>query len=95
MFVGLAKDRCEALLSSPRPASLQHFRCLSLLLAILANDCMWIASYITNMGDDAQKLSHALLWLFDAVTVAVEASTAMVKYGEHWVMDGSMWSGVG
>lgn len=81
MFVGLAGDRCEALLSSPSSTPLQHLRCLALLLGILVNTVSWMADHVALLGDDRAKLSSAALWLFDGATVVVEASHGIVKYG--------------
>ncbi|KAL6780459.1 hypothetical protein ACKKBF_B13075 [Auxenochlorella protothecoides x Auxenochlorella symbiontica] len=86
-FVGLARDRCEALLSSPRATPLQHARCLVLLVGILGQAGSWVASYAAaaDPSRPSAALSHALLWLFDAVCVAIEAAHAVLKYGVHAV----------
>lgn len=83
MFVGLAGDRCESLLSSPSSTPLQHLRCLALLLGILMHTAGWMADYVARagLGEHAQ-LTSAALWLFDGVTVVVEAACGIVKYGE-------------
>lgn len=100
MFVGLAGDRCEALLSSPASTPLQHLRCLALLLGILAHVAGWMADYVRDPGRWAEGggLSAAALWLFDGATVVVEATHGTIKYGE-WAAGGRSlvcgWRGSG
>jgi hypothetical protein len=84
MFVRLASLRGDALLCSPAAgAPACHARILALLLGILAQDCSWIASYCRTLGDGSA--SHALLWLFDAVHVALDAAFCLCKYATHAV----------
>lgn len=78
-FVGLARDRGDALLSSPNATLWQHLRCSALLLCMLANDAAWIAAGIRLAGATA-PLSWALLWLFDAACVGVEGLHAGIRY---------------
>ena len=78
LFVCLACERCEALLSSPSSSPHQHIRCLALIFGILGNDAAWILSYMSEMRNTS--LSLAALWLFDAIIVAIEAIHALVKY---------------
>ncbi|KAK2078020.1 hypothetical protein QBZ16_003888 [Prototheca wickerhamii] len=84
-FVGLARDRCEALLSSPSATPLQHARCLVLLGGILGQTASWMGTYAAATLPDPTpaRVSHALLWLFDAVCIFIEASHAILKYGVH------------
>ena len=78
-FVGLARDRGDALLSSPNATALQHLRCSALLLCMLCNDAAWIAAGVRLAGS-AAPLSWALLWLFDAACVGVEGLHAGIRY---------------
>ncbi|KDD74063.1 hypothetical protein H632_c1605p0, partial [Helicosporidium sp. ATCC 50920] len=91
-FVGLARDRSDALLSSPSAAGMHHARCVALLLGILIQDLSWMASYLAaiprsdvgapaSAGDRLQHASHAALWLFHSACVALEAAHALVRYG--------------
>ena len=82
MFVGLAGDRCEALLSSPSSTPFQHLRCMALLGGILAHVCGWMADYVTVLQGEQARLSSAVLWLFDGATIIVEATHGIIKYGE-------------
>lgn len=86
-FVGLARDRGEALLNSPGATPLAHARCVSLLAGILAQDVSWMASYwrAYAAGHDGQSVgvSHALLWLFDAACVLLESGHALARYAAH------------
>ena len=81
MFVGLAGDRCEALLSSPSSTPLQHLRCLALLLGILVHVAGWTADHLRSGAASAETLSSTALWLFDGATVVVEATHGVIKYG--------------
>ncbi|KAI7842210.1 hypothetical protein COHA_004123 [Chlorella ohadii] len=84
MFIRLASLRGDALLCSPASGSpASHARILALLMGILAQDCSWIASYCRTLGDGSA--SHALLWLFDAVHVALDAAFCLCKYATHAV----------
>ena len=63
---------------------LQHVRCLTLLLGILVNLVHWVASYLGGLDPrDSSRLGYAMLWLFDAIIIAVEAAHALTKYGVH------------
>lgn len=83
MFVGLAGDRCEALLSSPSSTTFQHLRCMALLGGILAHVCGWMADYVSVLQGEQARLSSAVLWLFDGATIIVEATHGIIKYGVH------------
>jgi len=78
LFLCLAVARCETLLSSTTSQPHQHIRCLALILGILVHDVTWIVSYVKNMRD--APMTMTVLWLFDAVVVAVEAVHALVRY---------------
>ncbi|EFN55075.1 hypothetical protein CHLNCDRAFT_134959 [Chlorella variabilis] len=81
MFTKLASLRGDALLSSPSATLAQHLRILLLLGGILAQDLSWVAGFLrTARGMQGGSLSHALLWLFDATFVAVDAAYALLKY---------------
>ena len=82
MFVGLAGDRCEALLSSPSSTPFQHLRCMALLGGILAHVCGWMADYVSVLQGEQARLGSAVLWLFDGATIIVEATHGIIKYGE-------------
>jgi hypothetical protein len=81
-FVGLAKDRGEALLSSPTATIGQHIRCASLLGLMLLEDAAWIIAGVRlaeAMGAMA-PFSWAFLWFFDAACVGVEGIHAGIRY---------------
>lgn len=78
-FVGLAKDRGEALLSSPTATIWQHMRCASLLGIMLAEDAAWIVAGIRLAGPTA-PFSWAFLWFFDAACVGIEGIHAVIRY---------------
>jgi len=78
LFICLAVARCETLLSSTTSQPHQHIRCLALIVGILLRDVMWMVSCVKNMGDGPMTMT--VLWLFDAVVVAVEGLHALVKY---------------
>jgi hypothetical protein len=78
-FVGLAKDRGEALLSSPTATVWQHMRCASLLALLLVEDAAWIVAGVRLAGATS-PFSWAFLWLFDAACVGVEGLHAGIRY---------------
>lgn len=80
MFVGLARDRFDSLISSPTATVAAHARTLALLLLLFANDVAWIVALLSDRG--GTPLSHLMLWLFDTVVAALEAAAILVKYGE-------------
>ena len=80
MFVGLARDRFDTLISSPSATLIAHIRTLSLLVLIFTNDVACIVLFMRNR--EKAPLSHLSLWLFDTVVAALEAAAIMVKYGE-------------
>lgn len=81
LFCKLASLRGDALLSSPSATLAQHARTLLLLGGILAQEASWVAEFLQNAhGMRGRSLSMALLWLFDAAFVAVDAAFALVKY---------------
>lgn len=80
MFVGLARDRFDTLISSPSATLVAHIRTLSLLLVIFINDIACIVLFLRNR--EKAPLSHLSLWLFDCSVAAMEAAAIMVKYGE-------------
>lgn len=78
-FVGLAKDREEALLSSPTATIWQHMRCASLLGLMIAEDAAWITAGVHLAGETA-PFSWAFLWFFDSACVGIEATHASIRY---------------
>lgn len=80
MFVGLARDRFDSLISSPSATLAAHARTLALLLVIFANDVACICVFMSNHGK--APIGHLTLWLFDTVVAGLEAAAIMVKYGE-------------
>ena len=84
MFVGLARDRFDSLISSPSATLAAHARTLALLLVIFANDVACIMLFMSNHGE--APLSHLTLWLFDTVVAGLEAGAIMVKYGEPLIL---------
>lgn len=79
MFVGLARDRFDSLISSPSATFVAHARTLALLLVIFANDVLCIKLFMSNHGK--APIGHLTLWLFDTVVAGLEAAAIMVKYG--------------
>lgn len=80
-FVGLAKDRGEALLSSPTATIWQHMRCASLLGLMLAENAAWIIAGVRLAGGTAQsQFSWTFLWFFDAACIGIEAMHASTRY---------------
>lgn len=80
MFVGLARDRFDSLISSPSATFAAHARTLALLLVIFANDVACIMVFMSNHGK--APIGHLTLWLFDTVVAGLEAAAIMIKYGE-------------
>ena len=80
MFVGLARDRFDSLVSSPTATLAAHARTLALLLLLFVNDVAWIVAFLSSR--EAAPVSHIMLWLFDTVVAALEAAAILVKYGE-------------
>lgn len=82
-FIGLASDRCQALLSSPNATFWQHARCGVLILCILTNDLAWMAA---GLGI-AQELgfNSSLFWMVDEACVAVEAVQVALRYVIHGI----------
>jgi autocrine motility factor receptor len=81
MFVGLARDRFDSLISSPSATFFAHARTLALLLIIFANDIACIALFMNN--HEKAPLGHLTLWLFDVVVALFESAAIMVKYGVY------------
>jgi hypothetical protein len=79
-FVGLAKDRAEALLSSPTATLWQHMRCASLLGLLIAENAAWIIAGVHLAVGETAPLSWTFLWFFDAACVGVEAMHASIRY---------------
>ena len=80
MFVGLARDRFDTLISSPSATLISHIRTLALLIVIFVNDIACIVFFMRNK--EKAPLSHISLWLFDTIVAALEAAAIMVKYGK-------------
>ena len=80
MFVGLARDRFDSLVSSPTATLAAHARTLALLLLLFVNDVAWIVAFLSSR--EAAPVSHIMLWLFDTVVAALEAAAILVKYSE-------------
>ena len=80
MFVGLARDRFDSLVSSPTATPAAHARTLALLLLLFVNDVAWIVAFLSSR--EAAPVSHIMLWMFDTVVAALEAAAILVKYGE-------------
>lgn len=81
MFVGLARDRFDSLISSPSATFFAHARTLGLLIIIFANDIACIALFMNNQGK--APFGHLTLWLFDVVVALFESAAIMVKYGVY------------
>lgn len=84
LFVGLASDRCQALVSSPVATKWQHCRCAALLAYILATNFTWMVAGL-RYAWSAASINWWLLWTIDEACVAVEATHAALRYAVHAV----------
>lgn len=80
-FVGLARDRCDSLLSNPTATWSQHARCAALLATVLCSDIAWIQA---SLRFASLSIFHYTVWhqplLFDGISVAVEGLHAGARY---------------
>ncbi|KAG1676963.1 hypothetical protein FOA52_014839 [Chlamydomonas sp. UWO 241] len=81
IFMGVARDRLDALSVSPSSTTSAHMRALALVVCILGHDLVGVAALINSLG--AMSTTKALLCAFDMAVVAVDGFKALLHYGVH------------
>lgn len=79
VFIGLARDRFESLLSSPSASINAHTWTFSLLVLTLLKSVLWFF-YIMKAWPE-RSTTVLVFWMFDVVILGIEILQAMVKYG--------------